>query len=99
MADLMEERVRSIEFCAGVAFTFGAVILSLSLVLFPTLPPANQTNLILDTLVKQNVDSWMGLHAAMAIGFLLATVAFTAFAFLLHLRGSSGPASVVSVCA
>ena len=99
MADLMEERVRSIQLWAGLAFTVGAVILSLSLALFPNLAPANQTNLILDTLVKQNVDGWMGLHAAMAIGFLLATVGFTAFAFLLHLRGSSGPASLVSVCA
>lgn len=99
MADLMEERVRSIELWAGLTFTAGAVILGLSLALFPTLAPANQTNLILDTLVKQNVDSWMGLHAAMALGFLLATVGFTAFAFLLHLRGASGPASLVSVCA
>lgn len=99
MADLMEERVRSIELWAGLTFTAGAVILALSLALYPNLAPANQTNLILDTLVKQNVDSWMGLHAAMALGFLLATVGFTAFAFLLHLRGSSGPASLVSVCA
>jgi len=99
MADLMEERVRSIQLWAGLAFTAGAVILSLSLALFPNLAPANQTNLILETLVKQNVDAWMGLHAAMVIGFLLATVGFTAFAFLLHLRGSSGPASLVSVCA
>jgi len=99
MADLMDERVRSIQLWAGLAFTAGAVILSLSLALFPNLAPANQTNLILETLVKQNVDAWMGLHAAMVIGFLLATVGFTAFAFLLHLRGSSGPASLVSVCA
>jgi len=99
MADLMDERVRSIQLWAGLAFTAGAVILSLSLALFPNLAPANQTNLVLETLVKQNVDGWMGLHAAMVIGFLLATVGFTAFAFLLHLRGSSGPASLVSVCA
>ncbi len=99
MADVMEERARSIGLCAGVGFTLGALLLSLSLVLYPTLAPANQTNLILDTLAKQDIGSWMGLHAVMALGFLLASIAFTAFAFLLHLRGSSGPASVVTVCA
>ena len=99
MPDVMEERVRSIQLGAGLAFVLGALVLSLSLVLYPSLAPANQTNLILERLAKEDVSSWMGLHAFMAIGFLLAAVGFTAFAFLLHLRGSSGPASVVTLCA
>jgi len=99
MADVMEERVRSIQLCAGLTFALGAAILSLCLGLYPSLAPANQTNLILDTLSKQDIGGWMWLHAWMLTGFLLATVGFTAFAFLLHLRGSSGAASVVSVCA
>ena len=52
MADVMDERVRSIEFCAGLGFTLGALFLSLSLCLYPRLAPANQTNLILDALSK-----------------------------------------------
>ena len=99
MADVMEERVRSILSYAGVGFTLGAVVLSLSLAVFPSLPPANQANLVIETMAKQGLGAWMGLHAAMVLGFLAAAVGFTAFAFLLHLRGSSGPASVVSVCA
>lgn len=99
MADVMEERVRSIELCAGLGFSVGALILSTSLVLYPKLAPANQTNLILEAISKQDITSWMGLHAMMVVGFLLSTVAFTAFGFLLHLRGSSGPAAVVTASA
>jgi hypothetical protein len=97
MPDVMEERVRSIQLGAGLAFALGALVLSLSLVCYPSLPPANQTNVILERLAKEDVASWMWLHAFMAAGFLLAGTAFTAFGFLLHLRGSSGPASVVTV--
>ena len=99
MADVMDERVRSIEFCAGFCFTLGALVLSLSLCLYPRLAPANQTNLILEALSKEDVGSWMSLHAFMVIGFFLATVAFVAYGFLLHLKGSSGPASVVTTSA
>ena len=99
MADVMEERVRSIQLCAGVTFALSALILSICLALYPTLAPANQTNLILDALAKQDVGGWMWLHAWMVVGFLLSTVGFTAFAFLLHLRGSSGAASITSVSA
>ncbi len=99
MADVMEERIRSIQLCAGLTFALGAIILSICLAVYPSLAPANQTNVILDALSKQDIGGWMWLHAWMLTGFLLATVAFTAFAFLLHLRGSSGAASMVSVCA
>jgi len=99
MADVLEERVRSIEMCAGLGFVVGAVILSLSLVFYPVLPPANQTNQILDLIAKEDVGSWMTLHAFMVLGFLIVSVAFVAFGFLLHLRGSSGPASVVTASA
>ncbi|MGE5175515.1 MAG: hypothetical protein ACM3JJ_03995 [Hyphomicrobiales bacterium] len=99
MADVMEERVRSIGLTAGICFVASAVVLAISIVLFPSLPPANETNRVLDVLVKQDNGAWMTLHAWMACGFLLATVAFTALSFLLHLRGSSGPASIASVSA
>jgi hypothetical protein len=99
MADVMEERVRSIQSGAGIAFAAGALLIIVSLVLLPELPPANQTSQVLDAISKEAAGSWMGLHAVMVIGFLLAAVGFAALAFLLHLRGSSGPASVVTVCA
>jgi hypothetical protein len=99
MADVMEERVRSIQSYAGVGFAVGAVVLSLSLAVFPSLPSANQANLIIEAMAKEGLAWWMGLHAAMVLGFVLAAVGFAAFGFLLHLRGASGPASVVTVCA
>lgn len=99
MADVMEERVRSIGLTAGICFVASALLLAISIVLYPSLPPANETSRILEVLVKEDNGSWMLLHAFMAAGFILATVAFTAFAFLLHLRGSSGAASIASSCA
>ena len=99
MADVMEERVHSIHFGAGVTFVAGALLILVSLVLLPNLPPANQTSQVLEAISREPAGSWMGLHALMAIGFLLAATGFTAFAFLLHLRGSSGPASAITVCA
>lgn len=99
MADVMDERIRSIEFCAGLSFTLGALLLTLSLCLYPRLAPANQTNLILEALSKEDIGSWMSLHAVMVIGFVFATLAFVAYGFLLHLKGSSGPASVVTTSA
>lgn len=99
MADVMEERVRSIGLTAGICFVASAVLLALSIVLYPALPPANETSRVLETLVKQDNGSWMWLHAFMAAGFLLASIAFTALSFLLHLRGSSGPAAIATACA
>jgi hypothetical protein len=99
MADVMEERIRSIQFSSGIAFVLGALLLALTITLYPALPPANETNKVLEVLVKEDTSSWMWLHAMMVAGFALVTVAFTAFSFQLHLRGSSGPASVVSSCA
>lgn len=99
MADVMEERIRSIQFSSGIAFVLGAILLALTIMLYPSLPPANETNRILEVLVKEDTSSWMWLHAMMVAGFAFVTIAFTAFSFQLHLRGSSGPASVVSSCA
>lgn len=99
MADVMEERVRSIQLGAGVTFVAGALLIIVSLGVFPSLPPANQTSQVLEAISKEPASSWMWLHAGMAVGFLLAAIGFTAFAFLLHLRGSSGPASAITVCA
>ncbi len=99
MADVMEERVRSAGLTAGIAFVLGALCLGISIMLFPELPPANETNRVLEVLVKQPEGSWMWLHAGMAAGFVLATIGFVAFGFLLHFRGSSGPASIGMVSA
>jgi hypothetical protein len=99
MADVMEERIRSIQFSSGISFVLGALLLALTITLYPSLPPANETNRVLEVLVKEDTASWMWLHAMMVAGFVFVTVAFTAFSFQLHLRGSSGPASVVSSCA
>ena len=99
MADVMEERVHSIHLGAGVTFVAGALLILISLALFPSLPAAKDSGAVLDAISKEAAGSWMGLHALMAVGFLLAAVGFAAFAFLLHLRGSSGPASAITVCA
>jgi len=99
MADVMDERVRSIEFCAGLSFTLGALFLALALCVYPRLAPANQTNLILEALSKEDIGSWMSLHAFMVLGFFLSTLGFVAYGFLLHLKGSSGPASLVTTSA
>ena len=99
MADVMEERVRSIQLATGVTFVAGALLILVSLGLFPSLPPANETGSVLDAISKEPSSSWMWLHAGMAVGFVLAGIGFTALAFLFHLRGSSGPASAITVCA
>ncbi len=99
MADVMEERVHSIERSAGFGFVLAAAILSLSLLLHPTFPDVNRTNLVLQAITRSRGESWMQLHAVMAAGFGIAAVAFCALAFLLHIRGSSGSAAVVSTCA
>jgi hypothetical protein len=41
----------------------------------------------------------MMLHAALVLGFILVAVGFTAYGLLLHLKGSSGAAAVVTACA
>ncbi|HET9251893.1 MAG TPA: hypothetical protein VFP58_07240 [Candidatus Eisenbacteria bacterium] len=99
MADVMEDRVASIQLGGGVSFVAGALLILVSLGLFPSLPPANQTGQVLEAISREPAGSWMGLHAIMALGFVLASIGFAAFAFLLHLRGSSGPASAITVCA
>ena len=99
MADVMEERLRSAGLTAGIAFALGALCIAISIVLFPDLPPANETNRILEVLVRQDTAGWMWLHAALAAGFTLATIGFVSLGFMLHFRGSTGPASAGMVCA
>jgi len=99
MADVMEERIHSIERTAGVSFALSAIVLSIALVLHPVFPDVNKTNQVLQAITSANGEMWMQLHAIMAAGFILATVGFCAFAFSLHLNGSSGSASIVSACA
>lgn len=99
MADVMEERIRSAGLTAGIAFALGAVCIAISIVLFPELPPANETNRILEVLARQDTGGWMWLHAALVAGFTLATIGFVALGFMLHFRGSTGPASAGMACA
>jgi hypothetical protein len=98
MADVMDERVRAIQVTSGVGFVSGAILIALSLLLYPSLPPANETNRILEILAKQGSGGWMMLHASLVLGFVLVAIGFTGYGFLLHLRGSSGAASVVAAC-
>jgi len=99
MADVMAERVRSIQRCVGICFIAGAVLITLSILLQPSLGDPNRADLVLEKISKQDWGGWMTLHAVMMLGFSLVAVGFTALGFLLHLRGASGAASVVTACA
>lgn len=98
MADVMDERIRAIQITSGVGFTAGAILVALSLFLYPSLPAANETNKIVEILAKQEAGSWMMLHAALVLGFVLVAIGFTGYGFLLHLKGSSGAAAIVTAC-
>jgi len=98
MADVMDERIRAIQITSGVGFTAGAILVALSLFLYPSLPAANETNRVLEILAKQEAGSWMMLHAALVLGFVLVAIGFTGYGFLLHLKGSSGAAAIVTAC-
>ena len=99
MADVMEERIRSVQRTAGWAFTLGSILLGISILTHPTFPQVNQTNLVLQEITRAHGGSWMLFHALMILGFFLVTVGFSALAFLLHLKGSSGSASIVATSA
>jgi len=99
MADVMEERIRSIQRCAGWCFVLGSILVGIAILLHPAFPEVNRTNLVLSQITKTSGESWMQLHALMIVGFFLVTVGFSALAFLLHLKGSSGSASIVATSA
>ncbi len=99
MADVMEERIHSIERTAGFAFVIASVILGATMLVHPTFPDVNKTSQVLQTITSSKGEAWMQVHALMAAGFAIAAVAFCALAFLLHLKGSSGSASIVTTCA
>ena len=99
MADVMEERVRSIERTAGFAFVIASVLLGTTMLVHPLFPDVNKTNQVLQTITSQKGEAWMQVHALMTVGFAIAAVAFCALAFLLHIKGSSGSASIVTTCA
>jgi hypothetical protein len=99
MADLMVERIRSIERTAGLAFVLGSLLLAVSLLLYPSYPQVNQSNVVLGSIAKERGESWMQLHAFMAAGFALVTIGFAALAFHLHIKGSSGAASIIGTSA
>src|SRR5438552_4320080 len=99
MADVMEERIRSIERTAGFAFVIASVLLGTTMLAHPLFPDVNKTNQVLQTITSSKGEAWMQVHALMAGGFAIAAVAFCALAFLLHMRGSSGCASIVTICA
>ena len=52
MADVMEERIRSIQRCAGYSFVVAAVLISASLLLYPVFPEVNRTNLVLQQITS-----------------------------------------------
>ena len=99
MADVMDERIRAIQITSGVGFTVGALLVALGLFLYPSLPPANEANKVVEVLAKLPDGWWMVLHSVLILGFLLVAIGFTGYGFLLHLKGSSGAASVVTACA
>jgi len=99
MADVMEERIRSIERTAGFAFVVASVILGTTMLVHPLFPDVNKTNQVLQTITSSKGEAWMQVHALMAVGFAIAAVAFCALAFLLHIKGSSGSAAIVTTCA
>lgn len=99
MADVMTDRVRSIQRCVGVCFITAALLLTFSIVAQPTFGDVNRADQVLESLSKQGWGAWMQLHAVMILGFALVTAGFFALAFLLHLRGSSGAASVIGASA
>src|SRR5882672_1612288 len=99
MADVMEERIRSIERTAGFSFVVAAVVLGTTMLVHPVFPDVNNTGKVLQAITGAKGEAWMQLHAVMAAGFAIAAIAFCALAFLLHLKGSSGSAAIVSTCA
>jgi len=99
MADVMEERIHSIERTAGFAFVIASVVLATTMLVHPVFPDVNRTSAVLQVITSARGDAWMQVHAIMAAGFAVAAIAFCALAFLLHMKGSSGSASVVSTCA
>jgi hypothetical protein len=99
MADVMEERIHSIERTAGFAFVIAAVILGTTMLMHPVFPDVNNTAQVLQSITSAKGEAWMQVHAVMAAGFAIAAIGFCALAFLLHLKGSSGSASVVTACA
>src|SRR5258706_9222075 len=99
MADVMEERIHSIERTSGFAFVIAAVILGTTMLVHPVFQDVNNTGNVLQTITASKGEAWMQVHAIMAAGFAVAAIAFCAFAFLLHFRGSSGSASIVITCA
>lgn len=99
MADVMTERIRSIQRCVGVTFIAGALLIGFSIVAQPSFSDVNVAKDVLDLVSKQDWSGWMMLHAVMIVGFALVTIGFAAFGFLLHLRGSSGSASVITASA
>ncbi len=99
MTDVMEERISSIERTAGFSFVIAAAVLGTTILLQPAFPDVNKTGAVLQAIASARGESWMQIHAIMAAGFVVAAIAFCALAFLLHLKGSSGSAAIVSTCA
>ena len=99
MTDVMDERIRAIQLTSGLGFTVGALLVAITLFLYPSLPAANETNKVVEVLAKQSWGSWMMLHAVLVAGFVLVAIGFTGYGFLLHLKGSSGAAAIITACA
>src|SRR5437667_7813577 len=96
MADVMEERIRSIERTAGFAFVIASVLLGTTMLAHPLFPDVNKTNQVLQTITSSKGEAWMQVHALMAAGFAIAAVAFCGVVFLLHLKCEYGSRCFVS---
>src|SRR5256886_7180222 len=99
MGDVKAQWLRPTEPPAGFGFVIASERLGATLLAHPEFPDVNKTNQVLQTITSQKGEAWMQVHALMAAGFAIAAVAFCALAFLLHIKGSSGTASIVTTCA
>jgi len=55
MADVMEERIRSLQRCAGWCFVLGSILVGIAILVFPSFPEVNRTNLVLSKMLEHGM--------------------------------------------